>query len=168
MDRHAGITLMELLAGLAILGLITGLAVPALDRLVLNARRTAAMENLLRAAWFARMEAVQRGRPVLLCPSASGLPCTGMSADWNDGWQVAPADDPGGVLRAGAGLSDSRVQILSNRAVFRFEPHDRRSTNGTLAWCDYRGTAAARALVISATGRPRLEPGSGSLACAWP
>jgi type IV fimbrial biogenesis protein FimT len=168
MDRLAGITLIELLAAMAIVAVLAGMAVPAFDGLVLNARRTATTESLVRAAWFARTEAVQRGRPVILCAAAAGDACAADLAAWSEGWVVTPVDEPGVVLRRGAGAAHPRARLLANRSAFHFEPHDRRSTNGTLAWCDARGRDAARAVVISATGRPRLERGAGSLECPAP
>jgi type IV fimbrial biogenesis protein FimT len=168
MDRQAGITLLELLATVAIIAALAALAAPGLDRAVLNARRTAATEALLRAAWFARTEALRRGRPVVLCASAGGERCESDAGAWSAGWLVVPADDPGNALRQGAGATDPRATLLANRVAFSFEPHDRRSTNGTLAWCDTRGAREARALVIAPTGRPRLERGAGSLRCGTP
>ena len=165
MDRHAGITLIELLTALALVAVLVGLAVPALDSVLLNARRAAAMDELARAAWFARTEALKRGRPVILCASAGGAQCVANTAAWTGGWRIAPADDLDLTLRQGAGSPDPRARLLANRSSFRFEPHDRRSTNGTVAWCDRRGLAAARAMVVAPTGRPRLERGAGSLPC---
>lgn len=166
MDRQTGITLIELMTAIALVAILAGLAVPALDRILLNARRAATMEELLRAAWFARTEAMRRGRPVLLC-AAAAAGCDTDAPDWSNGWIIAPADQPERVLRRGGG-ADPRARLLSNRSAFNFEPRDRRSTNGTLAWCDHRGQSAARSMVIAPTGRPRLQRGSGSLACARP
>lgn len=166
MDRHAGLTLLELLVVLAIAALLAGLAVPALDRALLNARRGATMESLVRAAWFARTEALRRGRPVVLCGSAGSDHCAGEPDAWSGGWLVAAADAPLVALRRGPGVTDRRARLIANRSTFSFEPHDRRSTNGTLAWCDNRGAAAARAVIIAPTGRPRLEDGAGSIGCS--
>lgn len=162
MANNNGLTLIELLAAIAIVAVLAGLAVPALDGMLLNASRTATMDGLVRGAWLARTEALRRGRPVLLCPAAG---CSADPSAWSAGWIVTPADEPGHRLRHGPGVPAPRAQLLSNRSAFSFEPHDRRSTNGTLAWCDGRGRDAARAVVISPTGRPRLERGPGSLAC---
>lgn len=167
MDRQAAFTLVELLTTLALLALLGALAVPALEGAILNARRAAALEELARAAWFARSEALRRGRPVLLC-AAGPAGCDSSLDAWNGGWRVVPADTPGDPLRQGGGITDPRVRLLANRAVFRFEPHDRRSTNGTIAWCDRRGAAAARAIVIAPTGRLRMTRDAGSLACPAP
>jgi type IV fimbrial biogenesis protein FimT len=165
MERQQGITLAELLVAVALAALLAGLAVPALDRAVLNARRTAAMEALLRAAWFARSEAHMRGRPVVLCASGGSAACVADQDAWSGGWLVAAGDAPGQPLHRGEGAADPRARILGNRAAFSFQPFDRRSTNGTLAWCDRRGAGEARALVIAPTGRPRIERGPGALAC---
>jgi type IV fimbrial biogenesis protein FimT len=168
MERQHGLTLLEVLVALALLAILAGLATPALDTLRLNASRAAAMDGLMRAAWYARSEAARRGHAVVLCASAGGDACAGSPAGWSGGWLVTPAHDPAAVLRRGVGAGHGRAQLLANRSAFSFEPRDRRSTNGTLAWCDQRGEPAARALVISPTGRPRLERGSGALECATP
>jgi len=168
MDRHAGVTLLELLMVIAIGAVLAGIAIPSLDRGLLNARRAAAMESLVRAAWFARTEALRRGRPVILCASGDGGHCAAEPNAWGGGWMVAPADAPTLVLRRGPGATDPRARLVANRSAFSFEPYDRRSTNGTIAWCDSRGETAARAVVIAPTGRPRLERGAGSLGCSLP
>jgi type IV fimbrial biogenesis protein FimT len=46
--------------------------------------------------------------------------------------------------------------IVSNRPYYEFRPGFRRSTNGTVVFCDRRGAAAARAVIVSYTGRPRV------------
>nr|WP_255453986.1 GspH/FimT family protein [Thioalkalivibrio sp. XN279] len=123
------------------------------------------MEGLLRAAWYARSEAVRRGSAVVLCPAGAGGACLPRREAWGRGWTVAGAAAPDMPLRTGPGVRHARVALLANRDAFTFETRDRRSTNGTLAWCDPRGASASRAIVISPTGRPRLEHGSGSLEC---
>ena len=168
MRQAQGMTLMELLVALALLALLAALAIPALDGMRLNASRAATMEGLLRAAWYARSEAGRRGRAVVLCPAGSSGACAPQRDAWGHGWTVAVATAPDAPLRTGPGVRHARVALLANRDAFTFETRDRRSTNGTVAWCDPRGEAASRALVISPTGRPRLERGSGPLECERP
>jgi len=159
---QAGVTLLELLVALAIAAVLAAAAVPALDGMVLNARRAAVLEALVRGAWFARGEAARRGAPATLCPSTDGVSCAGDTAAWASGWIVTAG---AGALRQGDGPGDTRATVIANRAAFVFRPYDRRSTNGTIAWCDARGETAARSVVISPTGRPRVKAGAGSLGC---
>lgn len=168
MSRQEGLTLLELITALAIVAILAALAVPALDTLRLNAGRAAAMDGLLRAAWFARSEAFRQGRPVMLCPAGAGDDCAADRDAWGNGWLVRPAEPAAATLRRGDPVAMPGAGLRANRTAFVFEPGERRSTNGTLAWCDRRGDAAARALVIAPTGRPRLERGPGSLECTGP
>jgi len=46
--------------------------------------------------------------------------------------------------------------VTSNRPYYEFRPR-RRSTNGTTVFCDRRGSAAAKAVIVSYTGRPRVD-----------
>jgi hypothetical protein len=46
--------------------------------------------------------------------------------------------------------------IVSNRPFYELRPAGR-STNGTVVFCDRRGAAAARAVIVSFTGRPRVD-----------
>jgi len=54
------------------------------------------------------------------------------------------------------------VTIRANRERFRFRPNYRRGTNGTIRFCDRRGSAAARAVIVSYTGRPRVAATTAS------
>ena len=47
--------------------------------------------------------------------------------------------------------------ITSNRPFFDFRPVLQRSTNATVTFCDRRGPRAARAVIVSYTGRPRVD-----------
>ena len=50
----------------------------------------------------------------------------------------------------------SAALIRSNRSYFEFRPFLRRSTNGTISFCDARGPSSARRVIVSFTGRPRV------------
>ena len=47
--------------------------------------------------------------------------------------------------------------ITSNRPAYSFRPVHQGLVNGTLLFCDREGGAAARAIIISPTGRPRVS-----------
>ncbi|HEX6998940.1 MAG TPA: GspH/FimT family pseudopilin [Gammaproteobacteria bacterium] len=161
-----GFTLWELLCTLAIAGVVMGLAAPGLQGALRNARRSADVNAFVTAVQLARSEAAKRGRPVLLCGSADLAAC---GDRYQDGWMVfvdedgarpprrAPAEPLLYVHRPAPG-----VTVSSNRAIFEFRPSVRRSTNGTVTFCDARGGGDARAVVVSYTGRPRVaQPAPG-------
>jgi hypothetical protein len=46
--------------------------------------------------------------------------------------------------------------ITSNRPSYSFRPYRQGVVNGTIVFCDPRGSDHARAIIISHTGRPRV------------
>lgn len=179
MTRQArGFTLWELLCTCVILGIVLGLAVPSVRAAALDSRRTAEINELVLAVQLARSEAAKLGRAVVVCKSADRLRCGGDDVRFDAGWivfvntdDVRPpqrsADEP--LLLAHAPLG--RGTISSNRAYFEFRSFQRRSVNGTVVFCDDRGPAAARAVIVSYTGRPRVaavDSSGAPLRCAAP
>jgi type IV fimbrial biogenesis protein FimT len=127
---------------------------------------------------LARSEASRRAGPVTLCKSADGATCTPASV-WQDGWIVfADANDN---RRVDGGETIVRVQqALDNGVTLEFraslgrnddvtyEPSGFTEKNGTFTFCDNRGAAKARAVILYRTGRPRasVKNSSGrSLTC---
>lgn len=174
MPRTAGFTLWELLITLAIAAVVVGVGVPSLEAVVRDNRRTGDINAFVTAVQLARSEAATRARPVVVCETADTRACGGGDA-FERGWMVfVNTDDRRPIARspaepllftfepAGSG------PIHSNRRLYEFRPFHRRSTNGTITFCDERGAAEARALIISYTGRPRVAargPGGRELAC---
>lgn len=173
--RESGATLWELLCGLAVAGTLTGLGVPAFQHVLLNARQAGDMNAFYTSVQLARSEAFKRARPVVLCKTADARTCGGDEITYQAGWMVfvneddvqpprRSDDEP--LLTVWAPRSPS---IRANRELFEFRPFQRRSTNGTVTFCDRRGSQAARAVIVSYTGRPRVSargPGNRALVCA--
>ena len=169
MVRHSGFTLLELLVALGIVAIILGLGNPSLRALVMDNRRTQTVNSLVHSLHLARTSAIRNGHEVAVCPRGGGDLCSGDPAGWAQGWLVfvnSDGDQP--AVRDSDELLLLRreptpdAQIFSNRRAFHYRPFNRRSTTGTLIYCDSRGNDAARAVVVSYTGRPRVTDRSAS------
>jgi type IV fimbrial biogenesis protein FimT len=161
-QRPGGFSLYELLMTLALVALVLTLGLPSFGSLVADQRLRVETDALFHAVHLARKASIVRRRVVSLCPSADGESCSG-AYDWSGGWLVfanvdkdepPQVDDNEEIL--GRHAVDQTVQILANRRGFTLRSTHLRATNGTLVVCDRAGRAAARALVVSYTGRPRV------------
>jgi len=172
--RTRGFTALEFLVAVAIAALLLALAVPAFKTMVLDARQTAAVNRFIHGMHVARHEALKSEADVVVCRSTDGRQCV-HSGTWEAGLIVfinRDGDDPPWVDAGEPILQvESRFMvntILANRRAFVFRPWGLRSVNGTLTFCDERGTARARAVVVSYTGRPRATSAAaakGALSC---
>ena len=162
MQHQSAMTLLELLVALAILSIVFVTAIPGLSSLLLNVR----MQNR-----HQRVNALSLRLPdSMRTQRASAPPCAAAS-------MVNSAARPVNGHRAGCCLptlmmtnrralirenrycTSSRLiadlRLYANRDAFVMRPFGLRNTNGTLIWCDKRGAADARAVIVSFTGKPR-------------
>lgn len=173
-----GLSLLELLTTIAVFTLLATFATPLFTDLGYDAGRAAAVNDFVHALFLARSESLKRGSVVSLCKSADGNICTNNARDWSEGWMVfdnQDHDDPPmrdadeAVLQVYPGWRGGHV--TSNRKAYSFRPRVQAVVNGTVVFCDPRGSATARAIIISRTGRPRLARRDSSnkpLRCAAP
>lgn len=170
-----GMTLLELIVSLSVLAILGALAVPSFTGLYHDNSRSAAVNQFLNAIFLARSEAMKRGKVITLCKSADGMACANQAPDWNMGWMLfvnADRDDPP-VRDAGEAVIQLYPgwpggHITSNRAAYSFRSYNQGVVNGTLVFCDPRGSSTARALIINHVGRPRLsqrDPENKPLRC---
>jgi len=176
MRKATGFTLIELAAALTVIGILLTVAVPAMHNVLLDTRRTRALNAVLHSLRAARAESIRSSAEAVLCPTAGSDRCMDSADDWSPGWMVfvnGDGDTP--PIRDDNERIVARHQavgsgtIVANRARFIYRPHARRATAGTLVYCDRRGPSAARAVIVSYTGRPRIasETASGdALACS--
>lgn len=175
MHRDPGFTLWELLCVLGVAAVVLGLGTPAFTDLVLDARRTADVNAFVLAVQLARSEAAKRGRSVIVCKTADRRRCGGEEIGFDAGFMVfVNLDDRYPPARSESEpvlyshSPELTGSIVSNRPYYEFRA-GRRSTNGTVVFCDRRGAAAARSVVVSYTGRPRVATKDGDgrpLRCA--
>ena len=163
MCRTAGTTLVELLTTLTIVAVLATVAVPSFHTFHLNNQRATVVNGFLHALFLARSEAIKRGQTVSVCRSSDGRNCESRSGDWRGGWIVfanrdrddPPERDSGeDLIASSGGWPDG--SITSNRGAYSFRPTTQGVVNGTIVFCDSRGSAYARAIIISHTGRPRV------------
>lgn len=176
MDRHRGFTLAELVFTLAIAAGLLGWGVPAFLDASRDAERTREVNQLVQAVHLARNEAIKRNAVVSLCPSTDGERCAPGGTPWQEGWIVflngdrdAPAvrDPDEELLQVYAPWASGAV--FANRGTLSFRPYGQMGVTARFTFCDRRGPRAARAVIISQTGRPRVSHRDASgapLTCA--
>lgn len=164
-----GFTLTEALLVLAVLALAALAAAPGLGEYLRDIRRTATLNLLVHAVHVSRATAAGLGVRATLCGTLDGRTCS-RGDDWGHAVLVLPDARgdvaPARVLRLDAGRA--RQTVRSNRSAIEVDPLSPHATTATVTVCDDRGAQAARALIVSRTGRPRVSDRDASgrrLAC---
>jgi type IV fimbrial biogenesis protein FimT len=174
--RHRGFSLLEFLFAALVVAIALTAGIPSLKWLIQDAQRTADINALVTAIQLARSESAKRSLPVVVCKTADRRICGDSSVGYEQGWMVFIDEDGDNPPEIDAGEQllfayQPRIvgTIRSNRSRYTFRPYFSRSTNGTITFCDRRGAGAARAVIVSYTGRPRVSdegPGGRGLLCA--
>jgi type IV fimbrial biogenesis protein FimT len=175
MIKQSGVMLLDLLATLTVVAILLTVGIPWIGDLLLNAHMTTHVNQLIRDVHLAKQAAHRRMRTVAICKSSDGRQCR-RGGRWKSGWLVfvnTDRDNPP-VVDAGERIlsthpGDAASRIGANRNHFIFRPFETRSTNGTVTFCDRRGPARARAVIVSYTGRPRVSttgPRGRALVCS--
>lgn len=159
-----GVSLPELLAVLGIVAILSAAAVPSFREQRASALATASSNSLLTALYHARTVALLHAQPTVVCLSADGTQClpagAASAAGWiefqNDHAESPPRRDADEVLlasqRFGAGLT-----ISGSRQAVTYWPVSRAGTTATFSFCAGRPVLAARAVIVSQSGRPRSK-----------
>lgn len=164
-----GFSLVELLIALAIVVVLATTAFPSFTTLQQNTQRRQSVDNFWHAIFLARSEAIKRNSVVALCKSSAGNHCDNTPGNWSNGWivfenldhdQPAQLDSGEPILRIYN--ATPKINVTSNRQTFSFRPVAQGAVNGTIIFCDTRGSSAARAIIISHTGRPRQSTKNAS------
>jgi type IV fimbrial biogenesis protein FimT len=165
--RSHGFTLHETLITLSIICLL-GVGAVAFSRLLRSTHLTTQVNTLIANLYFARSEAIKRGRPVTLCKSDSGVACTEDSA-WQDGWIVITDDNGNGeldgddeILRVAPKLEGGTTLTFSAWGVgtgkyVNYAASGMTMKNGTFRFCNIDGPAYARAVILIQSGRVRTS-----------
>jgi type IV fimbrial biogenesis protein FimT len=146
---------------------VLGVGAMGVTGLVQDTRMTAGVNQLMTGLSLARSEAIKRRSAVTLCASTTSTECQG-TRKWHDGWIMFW--DPNGNGRLEPGESILRVQ--ESPAIkslhlgawgpgtgqwITYEADGTTKQNGTFTFCDSRGAAKAKAVILLGTGRPRVS-----------
>ena len=162
--QSRGLSLLELLITLSILAILGGLVAPSFSSMWLDTQRTTAVNSFIHDVFLARSSALETGRTVTICRSIDAQTCSHQTGDWQAGWIVFVNNDDDlppvrdqseRVLDVVQGRQGS--DITSNRTSYSFRPNIHRVVNGAMVFCDRRGSAHARTVIINSAGRPRVS-----------
>ncbi len=156
LPRPAGVTLVELLVVLAILALLGALSLPSLRALQARAAVSASANTLLLALHRARAQALATGLATQLCLTGPPADCrAGVGAT---GYRVGPATGRD-VLRVDL---PGALRVSASRMPVVYWPWPRAGSTVTFTLCHPGVPAATRQVVVSQTGRPRLQSAAGA------
>jgi type IV fimbrial biogenesis protein FimT len=159
-------TLIELCAVALLLAIAAAIGLPAFGQLLGRVQLEKASDALADDMASARRAAIDRGRPVAICPSHDGRHC-GPGSHWHHGWIIL---DGTRVLSTHDGLP-GRLSAAASRAVsgMHFDAAGRATANnGTITLCVRNHPETAVAVVVSMAGRIHREAPdhAKSVACA--
>lgn len=153
---------------LAIGGVLAAGAVGA-QSLVQENRLVSELNKAMGHLALARTEAIKRGTRVVVCPSADLDACAAPSGEhtwWHGGYMVF-ADEDGDrekdpfepvIYSQPATGGDLVIHSSDDRRKIVYQPDGTVTGNSnlTLTFCDARGSARARAILVLGTGRARI------------
>ena len=162
--RQTGVTALELMVTMAIIAILLAAGVPAFKNYSWNLRMKTAMDVLQTDLNLARGRAISHNIQTVICPALNNNDCSGVS-DWKDGWIVFT--DMNGDRRKQQGepllKHTGAIEFLSinssrSRSYLRFYPNGTApGSNISILFCDQRGAAHAGMILVSNSGRIRME-----------
>jgi type IV fimbrial biogenesis protein FimT len=165
-QRQSGYSLYDLIITSA-LASVLGVSAVGMSSLVQDARMTAGVNQLMAELILARSEAIKRRSAITLCASTTSTECQG-SRKWHDGWIMFWDPNSNGRFEPG----ESILRVQESPAIksltlgawgpgtgqwITYEADGTTKQNGTFTFCDSRGAAKAKAVILLGTGRPRVS-----------
>jgi len=165
--RQRGFTLTELFAVVAVAAVLAAVAMPNLAEFIKNNARSTRLNNLIAAMNYARGDSVTRRRLAKVCASTDNTNCSGTRFDLGYLVMTSPNVAPPvwSIQRRFPPESTGSATFTGNVTEVMFLPTGLMSgaaADTHFTYCDDRGLEAARAVLLSATGHPRVsEDGDG-------
>ncbi len=166
--KQRGITLFHLVASAALFSIVLSLGFPLLYSYMQMSRLHSASQSMTTALISARITAVKKARPVVLCSSTDGARCSGENK-WEDGFLYFVDTDLNGRMN-GAEKAEKFFPPLDNGATIRSDypdsyqvvylPSGRVKSTDNFNICITETTDSGRTININLTGRPNPKPGA--------
>lgn len=165
---QAGYSIFDLIITSAIAGVL-GLGAVGMNGLVQDARMTTSVNELITHLNLVRSETIKRGQQVVLCPSTDGSNCDGPKDGytwWHGGYLLfvntdgdtnRNSSEP--IIRMHQALAGGVTLKTSNarsRITYQSTGFSSGST-ATFTFCDSRGQAQVRYVILSNVGRARFS-----------
>ena len=162
--RPRGFTLIELMVTVVVAAILAAVALPNLSEFIQNNARATRMNTLVSALTFARSDAVSQRRTTRVCAATANLLACAGNNQFQNGFIVQDAGT-GNLVRAFqmSGSNAFTLPATNSAGValnqIDFLPTGRATgvTNARFVYCDDRGAGSARAIILSATGSPRIS-----------
>ena len=168
MKRENGFSIIELMIVIVLIAIVSAIAIPNFTAMVKKNRMATQANALIASINMARSEAIKRNLSVTLCRSADGASCAG-AGGWEQGWIVYAdinsnnAPDAGEIMIVHQALAKGSTLIPNANYTTSVTYLSRGFVNqaGGFVLCPGVGDFAfGRAIVISPTGRPRIDAAS--------
>ncbi|MDP2016247.1 GspH/FimT family pseudopilin [Hydrogenophaga sp.] len=153
--RSKGFTLIELMVVVAMLGVLAALAAPSFADMLRRMRVESMREELQASIANARVEAISRGRPVVLLRTAP-CPQAANALDWDCGWTAFIDLDGDDAIDVG----EPTLHVVQGKPGTRI----RRNPGASIATIDRFGQPPISSIQIFPAG-DAFGPADGVLLC---
>jgi len=163
-SRQQGVTALELMVTMAIVAILLATAVPSFKNYSWNLRMRSAIDMLQTDMNLARGRAISHNIQTIICPATAAGVCSGLSR-WQDGWIVftdingdRQKQDGEPFLKHAGAVELLTITSPASRKNLRFYPNGSApGSNMSILFCDKRGAEHAGRIIVSNSGRIRVD-----------
>jgi type IV fimbrial biogenesis protein FimT len=171
--NQRGLTALELISTLSVSLVVMTAGFPTVQQLSASSNMTSSINAIVAHLHMARSEAITRYGNAVLCPSSDGLMCLN-DFTWHQGVLLFMDENDDEKYDAGEVIIKSHqpgtgpIRILTSvgRKYIKYESDGMASgTNATFTFCDSSGSMEPKKVVISNTGRVRVDHAGDPAKC---